>query len=461
MIEGIDRTIDLVGVRSSGLAGADEHDIVSGIRRCDTFALAATDGHFAAMARDGRTVRLGRTIGIPLRYFVAKMFHGPFLVVSDRIDSIFEWCQSQRIGWQFDPAYTRMVPAHYIVELDQVGCPDPSPRYQRFFEPAIAHGPADVDEVGAAYIRATYDVVRRWLATVPAAAPVGIAFSGGIDSTAILLLARHACRELDRHPDSIRAFTLDMGGGMDAAQAESAVDALGIASAWERVEVDESKCDLEEAIRVIEDYHPLDVECAATALCLLRGIRQRYPSLQYLLDGDGGDENLKSYPLEDSDLTLSSVLRNPLLYQEGWGVDAIKHSPVYSGGLSRGYVRTYAPAAAVGFTAFSPFSVRSVIASAAAIPFEQILDGRIERLYTLKQDVVRAGIRAVLGIDMPVNPKRRFQDGAGQSRGRTTKTWCRNAFNRMWEERLRDTPDALDRRSGNEVPVGAEGGRRR
>ena len=66
-------------------------------------------------------------------------------------------------------------------------------------------------------------------------------------------------------------------------------------------------------------------------------------ALTYLLDGDGGDENLKSYPLEDSDLTLSSVLRNPLLYQEGWGVDAIKHSPVYSGGLSRSYVRTYAP----------------------------------------------------------------------------------------------------------------------
>jgi asparagine synthase (glutamine-hydrolysing) len=66
--------------------------------------------------------------------------------------------------------------------------------------------------------------------------------------------------------------------------------------------------DLEEAIRVIEDYHPLDVECAAAALCLLRGIRERYPALRYLLDGDGGDENLKSYPLEDSDLTLSSVL---------------------------------------------------------------------------------------------------------------------------------------------------------
>ena len=454
MIEGIDRTVDLVGARSSGLVGAGEEEVVAAIRRCDTSALARTDGHFAAIARDGRTVRLARTIGIPLRYFVAKMYHGPFLVVSDRIDRIFDWCQSQRIGWQFDPVYTRMVPAHYVVELDQVGCPDPSPRNHRFFNPPIAHGSADVDEAGAAYVRSAYEAVRGWLSRVPAGDPVAVAFSGGIDSTAVLLLARHACLEIGRDPGSIRAFTLDFGGGRDAAQAEAAVQALGLEDAWERVEVSTSRYDLEEAIRVIEDYHPLDVECAAAGLCLMRGIRERYPSLNHLLDGDGGDENLKSYPLEDSDLTLSSVLRNPLLYQEGWGVEAIKHSPVYSGGLSRGYIRTYAPAASLGFTAFSPFSVRSVIAAAAAIPFEQVLGGEIERLYTLKQDVVSAGIRAVLGIEMPVNPKRRFQDGVGAARPRVTKAWCRNVFSNMWEERLKDTPDALDRRSGNEMLVG-------
>ena len=455
MIEGIDRTIDLVGARSSGLSGASEEDVVSAIRRCDASTLAATDGHFAAIARDGRTVRLARTVGIPLRYFVAKMYHGPFLVVSDRIDRIFDWCQSERIGWQFDPAYTRMVPAHYVVELDQVGCPDPSPRNHRFFNPLIAQGSADITEAGSTYITAAYRVVRDWLAGVPGGEPVAVAFSGGIDSTATLLLARHACLEIGRDPDSVRAFTLDFGGGRDAAQAESAVHALGIAHAWERIDVPLHRYDLEEAVRVIEDYHPLDVECAAAGLCLLRGIRERYPSLKYLLDGDGGDENLKSYPLEDSDLTLSSVLRNPLLYQEGWGVDAIKHSPVYSGGLSRSYVRTYAPASALGFTAFSPFSVRSVIAAAAAIPFEQVLGGHIERLYTLKQEVVGAGIRSVLGVEMPVNPKRRFQDGVGTARARVTKAWCRNVFTRMWDERLKDTPDALDRRSGNEVPVTA------
>jgi asparagine synthase (glutamine-hydrolysing) len=298
----------------------------------------------------------------------------------------------------------------------------------------------------------------RWLKTIPAAEPVAVAFSGGVDSMSVLLMAVRANEILGGSPDRIRAFTLDMGGGRDAAQAERVVRELGLERQWERVSASPADYDLEAAIRLIEDYHPLDVECAATSMCLLRGIRERYPELRYLMDGDGGDENLKSYPLEDSDLTLSSILRNPLLYQEGWGVDAIKHSLAYSGGLSRGYVRTYAPAAALGFAAFSPFTARSVIAAAVAIPFEQILNGDVARLGTLKQEVVGAGIRATLGIEMPINQKRRFQDGATATpRERVSKAWCRRTFNRLWQDRQKEA-DSLDRRSGNEVvPVGGTG----
>ena len=455
MLEGVDRLVDLVGVRTCALSGGSGDDVAGAVARGDVGWLARTNGHFAATGREGRTVRLARTIGVPLRYFVAKMYHGPFLVVSDRMDRMFDWCQQERIGWQFDPYYTRMVPAHYLLEIDQVGCPDPSPRYRRFFNPSIATGTADLDEAGASYIRAACDALRVWLNDVPAGEPIAVAFSGGVDSTAVFLMARHVLTELGRSPEDVRAFSLDLGGGADAAQALATLRALGCEDHWERIEASPTEVDLEDAIRVIEDYHPLDVECAAAALVLLRGIHARYPSLRYLLDGDGGDENLKSYPLEDSDLTLSSILRNPLLYQEGWGVDAIKHSLVHSGGLSRGYVRTCAPAAATGFEAFSPFTARTAIAAAAAIPFEQVLEDSIERLYTLKADVVRAGIKAVTGIDMPVNPKRRFQDGAlATPRTRVAKAWCRRVFNRIWEERLRGANDNLgDRRSGNEMEI--------
>src|SRR5262245_55575805 len=180
MLEGVDRLIDLVGPRSAALSGASTDDVVAAVGRCDGAALDATDGHFAVTARDGKTVRLARTIGIPLRYFVAKMYHGPFLVVAERMDQIFAWYRQQRIAWQFDPAYTRMVPAHYVVELDQVGCPDPSPRYHRFFEPAVGLGSSDPSEAGARYIAAAYQSVLGWLKNVPLDGPVVCAFVGGL-----------------------------------------------------------------------------------------------------------------------------------------------------------------------------------------------------------------------------------------------------------------------------------------
>jgi asparagine synthase (glutamine-hydrolysing) len=456
MLTGIDRLVNLNGMQTCGLTGCTPEQVREAVHHADLQTLAASDGHFAAVAREGQTVRMARTIGLPLRYFVAKMYHGPFLIVADRIDRLYDWCREQKIGWQFDPAYTRMIPAHYLVEIDQVGCPDPSPRYHRFFHPTPGQGPAEIEEAGAAYIRAAYAALKQWLQGLPESEPIALAFSGGIDSASVLLLARHALTEIGSDPDRLRAFTLDMGGGKDAAQAEAVVGELGLTDIWEPVRVPAERLDLEEAIRVIEDYHPLDVECAAVALCLLEAIRQRYPNLKYLLDGDGGDENLKSYPLEDSDLTLSSILRNPLLYQEGWGIDAIKHSLTYSGGLSRSYVRTYAPAQRYGFSAFSPYTVRSAIAAAVSIPFEQVLNGSVERLYALKQEVVCAGVRAVTGIEMPAHPKRRFQDGVVSDtyrRWKVSKSWCRQVFLRQWEERLHAAWDTdTERMSGNEIP---------
>jgi asparagine synthase (glutamine-hydrolysing) len=453
MLEGVDRLVDLIGPRAC--AGGVAEQAAVAVRDCDLAGLSCIAGHFAATAREGKTVRLARTIGLPLRYFVAKMFHGPFLVVSDRIDSLYEWCVREKIGWQFDPQYTRMVPAHYLLEIDQIGCPDPAPRCHRFFDPPVAQGSADIDELGAAYVSGALEALTRWLAAVPDGEPIGLAFSGGVDSTSVFLLARHALAGLGRNPDLVRAFTLDLGGGADAAQASDVARELGLDDQWETISASPADIDHELAIRCIEDYHPLDVECAAVALCLLRGIRERYPSLKYLLDGDGGDENLKDYPLEDSDLTLSSLLRNPFLYQEGWGIDAIKHSLTYSGGLSRSYVRTYAPAMHYGFAAFSPYTDRSAITAAVAIPFETVLNGSVERLYSLKADVVRAGVRAVLAIDMPAPPKRRFQDGAGGDayrNRRVSKAFCRQIFMRQWEERLRAAWDPqAERTSGNDV----------
>jgi asparagine synthase (glutamine-hydrolysing) len=181
----------------------------------------------------------------------------------------------------------------------------------------------------------------------------------------------------------------------------------------EVIEVASSAVDYQQAIRVIEDYKPLDVQSAAMGWALCRGIRERYPDWNYLVDGDGGDENLKDYPIdENSELTIRSVLNNLMLYHEGWGVGAIKHSLTFTGGQSRGHVRTYAPARMCGFHGFSPYALPNVIAVAEAIPFVELTGWDEQRLYALKGEIVRRGVETLTGLTMPIFHKRRFQHGA-------------------------------------------------
>ena len=242
--------------------------------------------------------------------------------------------------------------------------------------------------------------------------PIGVAFSGGIDSGAVFLVTYHAMLRLGLSPARLKAFTLNLGGGGDLDQARAFLDALGLAMFLEEIAADPADLDLDDTLRTLEDYKPLDVECAAMGLLLARGIRERYPDWRFVIDGDGGDENLKDYPIEENtELTIRSVVNNLMLYHEGWGVGKIKHSLTYSGGLSRGYVRTYAPGRRYGFDEFSPYTRPDVIDVAEGIPFAGLTGYDVETLYALKGEIVSRGVRAVTGFDMPVFPKRRFQDG--------------------------------------------------
>ena len=381
----------------------------------DPDAVLQIAGSFALVVQDGERVLLARSLERPLRYFLAKAADGPVLIVAERIDEIR--AELERRGWgdQFHPSYTRMAPAHHVTTLRLIGCPDPNPVYRRFFDPPRGTLPPDLDVIGRHYIEALYGELRRWLAAQDPAAPLGVPFSGGIDSGSVLLCLNKVLLDQGQSPARLKAFTLSIDGdGQDARQAREFLRRTNLEMLGEAIEVPSSALDPLRAVAVIEDYKPLDVECAAVNLALLAEIRARYPEWQLLVDGNGGDENLKDYPIEaNSELTIRSVVNNRMLYQEGWGVDSLKHSLTYTGGYSRGCVRGYACASRYGFIGFSPYTRGSVIRVAEAIPFAELTQGSHDRLYALKGEIVSRGVRAVLGVDMPVYPKRRFQHGAG------------------------------------------------
>ena len=410
----IARVIDRIPADAQDIWNLSEEEARRRLLSGDPEAVLGIEGSFALWAQDGQRVCLARSLDRPLRYFLAKEVDGPALIVAERIDEIQRALDELGYADQFHPTYTRMVPAHLVTTLQLLGCPDPAPEYERFFDPPrAALGTTDLDEIGEAYVGALHAEVHRWLDAQDPHEPIGVLFSGGIDSGAVLLSIHRALLERGEAPQRLKAFTLSLGGrGHDVRQAHEFLKATDLEMLLEVLEAPDDAADPLEAVEVIEDYKPLDVQCAAVNLALLKEIRKRYPEWRLLADGDGGDENLKDYPIEEnSELTIRSVVNNSMLYQEGWGHDSIKHSLTHSGGYSRGCVRTAAPVRTMGFRGFSPYTRPAVVAAAEAIPFHELTQGSHDRLYALKGEIVKRGVKSVLDYDMPVFEKRRFQHG--------------------------------------------------
>jgi asparagine synthase (glutamine-hydrolysing) len=411
----VSRIKDLTNPEKNVIYNMTNEEAVNIVRTGDVEAVRKIDGQFSLVSVEGKTIKMARSIGRPLRYFIAKRPGGPELVIAERIDVIFNYLKKEGLDHQFHPSYTRMAPAHYITKIELLGCPDPNPVYTRFFTPERnKFSGTDIALIGEKYIRVLYNEIKKWLQERAKSGPVGVTFSAGIDSGSVFLLTYHALKELGESPSRLKAFTLSIDGdGADLLQARKFLEALDLGLFLEPVEVSYSSLNWRKAVSVVEDYKALDIQSATMNLALMQGIRSRYPDWKYLIDGDGGDENLKDYPIEENpELTIRSVLNNLMLYHEGWGVESIKHSLTYSGGLSRGYMRTFATADLLGFEGFSPYTLPNVIEISEGIPYIDITKWDHQKLYELKGQIVSEGIKAVTGMKMPVFQKRRFQHGA-------------------------------------------------
>src|SRR5215510_13289302 len=153
----ISRVVDLLDPSLNTFTGISLEDARRSVLSGDPAAVRGIDGSFALVASEGITVRLARSMDRPLRYFLAKRHEGPALYVADRIDTLHQALEADGLAGQFHPSYTRMVPAHYVVDLALVGCPDPDPTYTRFFTPERGNMPADPDAIGRRYIGALAD----------------------------------------------------------------------------------------------------------------------------------------------------------------------------------------------------------------------------------------------------------------------------------------------------------------
>src|SRR5262245_17245654 len=121
----VERVVDLLDPSLNSIVNMTVDEARRRVQHGSPESVREIDGSFALLAKESKTVRMARSLDRPMRYFLAKRHEGPALVVSDRIDAIARWLEEQGFGEQFHPSYTRMVPAHHVVEIQLVGCPDP------------------------------------------------------------------------------------------------------------------------------------------------------------------------------------------------------------------------------------------------------------------------------------------------------------------------------------------------
>jgi asparagine synthase (glutamine-hydrolysing) len=81
----VERVIDLTDSRKNIIYNMSVEEAREKIKSGNIEDVKQIDGQFALVSVEGKTVRMARSIGRPLRYFIAKLIDGPCLVISDML----------------------------------------------------------------------------------------------------------------------------------------------------------------------------------------------------------------------------------------------------------------------------------------------------------------------------------------------------------------------------------------
>src|ERR1044071_9926735 len=103
----LEQVVDLTEPSANHVLNMSVEEARARIGQGPADAVREIEGSFALVAKNGKVVRLARSLDRPMRYFLAKRHEGPALVVAHRIDAIWNWLKQEGFAAQFHPSYTR------------------------------------------------------------------------------------------------------------------------------------------------------------------------------------------------------------------------------------------------------------------------------------------------------------------------------------------------------------------
>jgi len=195
-----------------------------------------------------------------------------------------------------------------------------------------------------------------------------------------------------------QSLTLAVGWpGSDVDQAEKFSGVARPGDVFETIRSGSDDLDIRDAIRVIEDYKPLDVQSAVMALALCRGIRRPLPDWKYLVDGDGGDENLKTIRSKRTPSSRSAASSKQFDALSGrWGG---RGDQAFADLQPAARARTHPSSArpACSTRGFSPYALPNVIEVAEGIPFIDLTDWQHDKALLAQRRDHASRVEAVTG----------------------------------------------------------------
>src|SRR5881394_1649524 len=108
MHQYVERVVDLLDPSANQIYNLSVDEARERILNGSPASVRQIDGSFALIAREGKKVRMARSLDRPMRYFLAKRHEGPALYVADRIDTLHRALAADGLDAQFHPSYTRM-----------------------------------------------------------------------------------------------------------------------------------------------------------------------------------------------------------------------------------------------------------------------------------------------------------------------------------------------------------------
>src|SRR3989304_5867124 len=91
----VQSVIDLTDPKKNIIYNMTHEEAVETLKSGDVETVRKIDGQFSLVSVDGKTIRMARSIGRPMRYFIAKQMAGPSLVISERIDAIYKYLKKE------------------------------------------------------------------------------------------------------------------------------------------------------------------------------------------------------------------------------------------------------------------------------------------------------------------------------------------------------------------------------